>query len=245
MNGFNENFFITIKYAQSLDGKIATISGDSKWISNSKALYFAHKLRARHDAILVGINTIIKDNPELNVRLKEIDQKVQPARIILDKNLKIFSLDFKKLKLLKTYKNINTFIFYDKNLIEPLSIIEKLNLTTNIEYFKKFNVKFFGINAICNYLDIKELLNILYNDLKIKSLLVEGGGKVITEFFKNNFFDKMFIIVAPIFIGDDGISAIKELGFLTMEKVKSMQKIKLVQTLQLDEQIVYEFINKI
>lgn len=247
MENFEENkekIFITIKYAQSLDGKIATSSGDSKWISNNEALYFAHKLRMEHDAILIGINTLILDNPELNVRLKENISNKQPIRIILDKNLKIFSNDYKKLKLLKTYKNINTIIFYDKKILEDLSIIEKLDFSKNMEYMKNFNIKFISVNSKNDFLDIKEIINILYIDFKIKNLLVEGGGKIITNFLINNLFNKIFVITAPIFIGNDGIASIGNLNFSSMEKVKSMQKMKFVKYFSFNDQIVYEFEKK-
>src|SRR4030042_6146841 len=78
--------FITIKYAQTLDGRIATAAGDSKWISSNNSLKFAHKLRAQHDAVLVGIKTVINDDPELTVRLV---RGRNPLRIIVDSGLKI------------------------------------------------------------------------------------------------------------------------------------------------------------
>ena len=234
--------FITIKYAQSLDGKIATSSGDSKWISNNEALYFAHKLRMEHDAILIGINTLLLDNPELNVRLKENVSSKQPIRVILDKNLRIFSnsKNYKNLKLLKTPKQ-KTIIFYDKDFINNLSIIEKLDFSKKMEYIKSFNIKFISVKSKNDYLDIREILDILCNDFNIKTLLVEGGGKIITNFFINGFFDKIFVITAPIFIGNDGIAAIGNLGFSSMEKVKSMQKMKFVKYFAFDNNIVYEF----
>ena len=80
--------FVTIKYAQTLDGRIATTTGQSQWISSEASLKFAHKLRAEHDAILVGAGTVIKDNPELTVRLV---RGRNPLRVIVDSELKIIT----------------------------------------------------------------------------------------------------------------------------------------------------------
>ena len=78
--------FVTLKYAQTLDGKIATPSGDSQWISGSSSLRLAHAMRAHHDAVLVGVRTIIRDNPRLTVRLVE---GKDPLKVIVDSQLRI------------------------------------------------------------------------------------------------------------------------------------------------------------
>ncbi|MCD6179385.1 MAG: bifunctional diaminohydroxyphosphoribosylaminopyrimidine deaminase/5-amino-6-(5-phosphoribosylamino)uracil reductase RibD, partial [Bacteroidales bacterium] len=80
--------FIAIKMATSLDGKIATFSGDSKWITNKSSRKFAHQLRQKYSSILIGINTVIADDPSLNVRLKNTSNS-NPLRIVLDSKLQI------------------------------------------------------------------------------------------------------------------------------------------------------------
>jgi diaminohydroxyphosphoribosylaminopyrimidine deaminase / 5-amino-6-(5-phosphoribosylamino)uracil reductase len=227
--------FITIKYAQSLDGKVATKNFDSKWISNSLCLEFAHKLRNENDAILVGINTVIFDNPTLNVRLENQQNIKNPIRVILDKDLKI-SIDS---NIVKTSKYIKTVIFYNEEKLdmENEKILEKIKILKS-EYIELINVSLKN-----NFLDLLEILSYLKNTLNVKSLLVEGGGKIITEFYKNGLFDKIFVIVAPIFIGNEGISAINNLDFCSMNEVKN-QNLKLSSIKILDDNVVWELERK-
>ena len=95
--------YITIKYAQTLDGKIAAKDGSSKWISGPKSRKFAHRLRAEHDAILVGVQTVLKDNPSLTVRLAKGKNL---ARIIIDGKLRVDPA----CKIVKTAKGIKTIV---------------------------------------------------------------------------------------------------------------------------------------
>src|SRR5664280_2249535 len=104
--------FVTIKYAQTLDGRIATATGQSQWISSAPSLKFTHKLRAQHDTVLVGVGTVIKDNPELTVRLV---RGRNPLRVIVDSALKIPA----KSKVLQNLSQNKTIIATIKKANDP------------------------------------------------------------------------------------------------------------------------------
>lgn len=113
--------FIIAKWAMTMDGKIATHTGDAKWISSEKSRKFVHQLRSRVDAVLVGVGTVIKDNPQLTVRLPHYTGK-QPLRIILDRSGQT-SVDSNVLK-----NPDNTFIFQDDNVSSLMKLLYERNI---------------------------------------------------------------------------------------------------------------------
>ena len=181
--------FVTLKYAQTLDGKIATQKGDSKWISNKKSLVFAHKLRSQNQSILVGIGTIRKDDPQLTTRLVK---GKNPVRIILDSKLSI-RLSSKVLK-----KNPERTIIATTNLASEKKIKKLVNSGAKVLVVKKKNKR----------VDLCDLLKKLKKQ-KIDSVLVEGGAGVITSFLKERLFSRIVIIIAPKIFGK-GESSIDE-----------------------------------
>ncbi|NBI31277.1 bifunctional diaminohydroxyphosphoribosylaminopyrimidine deaminase/5-amino-6-(5-phosphoribosylamino)uracil reductase RibD [Chengkuizengella marina] len=172
--------FVTLKSAITLDGKIATHSSDSKWITSEEARQDVHQLRNENMAILVGVNTVIKDNPELTTR---ISNGRNPIRVILDSKLKI-PLDAK----LVTDDQAETWIFtslnYDKD--------KKMKLQN--EGIKVFHTG--GTKRV----DPNEVVKILGEHL-ISSLLIEGGGGVNASFLENQLIDKVVLYIAPKLIG--------------------------------------------
>ena len=182
---------VTIKFAQSLDGRIATLSGDSKWISGPKARAFAHRLRSRHQTVLVGINTVLKDNPRLTVRLAN---GKNPVKVILDSRLRIPI----SANVVRHGSRGRTIVAVTKK--APLSKIRKLQAKglriLVIPSGKKGGVR------------LKPLLTQL-KGMGIQSVLVEGGAKVITSFLKERLADRLVVITAPKIIGKgiDGIAS--------------------------------------
>jgi len=173
--------FITLKFAQTLDGKIATREGDSKWVSSKKSLAFAHKLRSQNQAILVGIKTIKKDDPQLIVRLAKGGN---PKKIILDSKLSI-GLTSKVLK-----RNPKKTIIATTNLA-PSKKIKKL---------EELGAKVLVVKRVKRGVDLFHLLKELKRQ-RINSILVEGGAEVITSFLKQRLFSRMVIVTAPKIFG--------------------------------------------
>lgn len=171
--------FVAIKFATSLDGKIATKTGDSKWITNEKARLFSRKLRSEYQAILVGINTILCDNPHLGVRRSG---KKDPVRVILDSNLRI---------------PLNSRVLRDNDVL--------IATTSHASKDKKELLTRRGIPILTfesKNIPVKEFLLSL-RSREIISVLVEGGGKVLGNFFDKKIVDKVYAFYAPILIGGE------------------------------------------
>ena len=184
--------FIIAKFAMSLDGKIATKTGDSKWITNEEARKYAHILRHTVDVIMVGVNTIIADNPHLTARGcggKGGMRKTQPLRLVVDSNGRV---------------PLNSHIFEPPGevllaAVEPLESEKKRALMqTNTEVLELPGRK--------GLVDIEELLRTL-GRREIVSVLVEGGGELLGSFFDYHLVDKVLIFISPIIIGGRGAKA--------------------------------------
>ena len=214
----NSKPFVILNAATSIDGKIATKNGDSK-LSSSEDLKRVHKLRSQVDAILVGKNTVLKDNPLLTVR--NVKGK-NPIRIIIDSKGAIPS----KAKILQTSKTIPTIIAVSKSISK-----------SNLDKLKKFPVEII-ITGTSN-VNLKSLLKILYKK-KISKILVEGGGTINWEFIKNNLIDELFITVSPYIIGgSNSISLAEGIGF---SKVLDSPKLSLKSTQRLKNHLVLHYV---
>jgi len=204
--------WVIMKVASSLDGKIAVSTGDSKWITGEQARKYAHKLRHICDAIVVGKNTVLKDNPELTCRLFK---GKNPIRIILDTNLdlspefKVFNVDEKKKTILVCGENVN-------------SEKEKILAKKGVEIWK--------LPLKRGKIDLNAVLEKCYEN-NICSLLIEGGGKVHGSFIEENLVDEIYYIIGPVIIGDkkgissierEPLSSLKEAIFLKDLKIKKL-----------------------
>ncbi len=165
--------FVTAKFAMSLDGKIATRTAESRWITGEAARQHAHRARHQHDAILVGINTVIADDPELTARLNGEDVR-QPLRIVLDSQLRI--------RQSARVVGANTLIASTKS--GRVGLAEVLQLPATAE----------GRVSLPDLLDELGRRNIL-------SVLVEGGAEVHAALFAQGLVDKVHAYVAPKLIG--------------------------------------------
>lgn len=186
--------FVTIKFAASLDGKIATSTGVSKWITCESARKYARNLRAQYQAVLVGINTVLVDNPNLGVGMKG---KKDPIRIILDPRLQI---------------PINAQVLRDQN----VAVVT----TKKGDKIKKAQLENKGIIVIVlngEFIQIPELLAAL-KQKEIISILVEGGGETLGNFIDSKIIDKVYAFQAPIIIGGKKAIGIGGKGVQTIEE---------------------------
>jgi len=193
--------YVTLKAAQTADGRIAGKDGESKWISSLTARKYVHSLRAKYDALLVGAGTVIKDDPRLTVRLTE---GRNPKRIVLDTNLKIkssykiFTNNGDKKLILVTSKKNST--------LKNGKIRKIISSGAQIIYVKERNRK----------LNLKNVLKEL-GKLQISSVLVEGGSEIFTSFVKENLFDDIQLILSPKLLGC-GIPLVSNLGIKSIKK---------------------------
>jgi diaminohydroxyphosphoribosylaminopyrimidine deaminase/5-amino-6-(5-phosphoribosylamino)uracil reductase len=188
--------FVMVKYAQSLDGRIATSRGDSHWISSEASRKFAHRLRAQHDAIMVGIGTVLADDPQLTVRLVKGSN---PLRICLDSTLRI---------------PLNAQILRDDG--ETLIVTTETSAQGEIEALHKQGAEvLIAQKGQDGRVELKSLMKQLA-ERGVSSLLVEGGKEVITSLLKERLVNRMVIITAPLILGK-GIEGIGDLGITDLE----------------------------
>jgi diaminohydroxyphosphoribosylaminopyrimidine deaminase/5-amino-6-(5-phosphoribosylamino)uracil reductase len=198
--------FMALKWAQSLDGKMALTSGESKWITNPVSREYAHYLRSIYDATLVGANTILSDNPELNIRLHGVDKKNKI--IVFDPKAKIFA-EKEKFKFLKAHAAENIYFILDKDVADTLKVSSELS--GNILVLEKKNKKY----------DLDEL-NLKLFAKGIKSVLVEGGAKTIQYFLTENKWDRIYAFIAPVILGQ-GLSYSDSLNYMNMKQKLVLQ----------------------
>ena len=212
------NMHVILSAAISVDGKISTRSNDSKLYSQDDIIRL-HKLRSKVDAILIGKNTLLQDDPLLTVRHTK---GKNPTRIILDSKGTIS----KNSKIIKTSDKIPTIIAVSKK-------ITKVNLSK----LKKLPVEIIisGENSVNLKLLMKKL-----STKKIETILVEGGGTVNWEFIKNNIFDELIITLSPYLIGgNDATSLVEGKGF---SKIVNSPNLKLKSVKRLKNHLVINYI---
>lgn len=193
--------FVTMKFASSLDGKIATSTGESQWISCFESRKFVHHLRDINDAVLVGIGTVLKDNPSLTTRLVE---GKNPIRVIIDSKART-PLDSKVLD-----KSARTIIAVSEN-APPENISELKNRGAEIIFARNERV------------DLKILMRELAKR-EITSILVEGGGKIHFSMLESDLVDKIYAFIAPKIIGGEKtLTSVEGMGFSRLSEAISLK----------------------
>ncbi|WNB91502.1 bifunctional diaminohydroxyphosphoribosylaminopyrimidine deaminase/5-amino-6-(5-phosphoribosylamino)uracil reductase RibD [Bacillus sp. NEB1478] len=171
--------FVTLKSGITLDGKVASHTNNSKWITSEEARLDVHKLRNENAAILVGVNTVLHDDPELTTR---IPNGRNPIRVVLDSTLRI-PLNAK----LVTDRKAETWIFTAENCD-----------VTKKEQLEAFGIKVFITGS--TQVNPEDVVEILGENL-VSSLMIEGGGTINASFFEEGLIDKVILYVAPKLIG--------------------------------------------
>lgn len=204
--------FVVLKAAMSLDGKIAAPSGESKWITEEEARRDVQLLRNRYSAIMVGVETVIKDNPELTCRL---EGGKNPVRIILDSSLRLP----RGSKVLSDQQNNPTMIACTQR-ASPQRAAE----------LETMGVKLIPCRSLNNQIDLEDLMEKLYA-LPIDSILLEGGSTVNDSALSQEIVNKVILYIAPkiiggekskTFVGGHGISSLehaRSLRIVSMERV--------------------------
>lgn len=196
--------FVGIKIAQTLDGRIADSVGRSKWITSKESRREAHRIRSEYDAILVGANTVLKDNPELTVRMAS---GRNPIRVILDGRLNINP----KSKILKT-RNAKTI------LLTSVPALQKKKKLAALVAKQGVQVVAAGSNVEINPKTVLQMLS----SFGISSVLIEGGSATISGFLKHKSGHQLHCFVAPKILGA-GLSAIS-LGASALRKSIQLMK---------------------
>ena len=197
---------VTLKLATSLDGKIALANGMSEWITGEKARAEGRKLRATHDAIAVGSNTAVLDNPQLTTR---IDGQPDPIRVIFDTKLRLSS----KSNLAMTAKQIPVWVFSDVTTGNVANTLKDLGVRL---------IK----TPVSLGVDLKAALQTLHEN-GVNSLLVEGGGTLAASFLRLDAIDVIEWFRAPMILGGDSRGSIGDLGLTNMNLAKRFSRIEI------------------
>jgi diaminohydroxyphosphoribosylaminopyrimidine deaminase/5-amino-6-(5-phosphoribosylamino)uracil reductase len=191
---WNGRPFVILKVAQTLDGRIATVTGDSKWISGPQSLKLAHRLRAEVDAVAVGMGTVRKDNPALTVRLVKGEN---PYRIVLSRTLRFPPA----CRLLDDNDDFKTIVAGPDRAIAGF---------TKTKRGKKAGLIYWNVRCRRDgLLDLRDFLA-KADEFKLRSILVEGGGKLAASFLKEGLVDKYIVVIAPLVLGS-GVSAVDDI----------------------------------
>ncbi len=194
--------FVILKVAQTLDGKIATLNGDSKWITSETSREFVHKLRSRVDAVLVGSKTVIRDNPELTIHKIKGEN---PKRIILTTSGQLPPDS----RILKNNKD-------NKTIVVTSEITSRL---------KSYPAEIWEVKKTSDRkIDIQEFLKKAGQE-EIASILVEGGKEIFTSFIRNKLVDKVYYFLAPKFLG----KGLETFGDLRVNRIKDSLNLKDVE----------------
>ena len=197
---------VTLKLATSLDGRIATAAGESRWITGPQSREQVHRLRAAHDAVVVGIETALADDPELTVRLPGYNGR-QPARVVLDSRQRLTA----DCKLVKTARDVPTYVIATE---EPNPALLDAGV-------KVLTVRAVGEDRP----ELKTVVQALAAE-GLSDLFVEGGGQVAGSFLRCGLVDAIEWFRAPILIGGEGRPAVGALAVAALAEAPHFRRVE-------------------
>lgn len=200
--------FVTVKVGQSLDGRIATRTGDSKWITSDKSRSYAHRLRSEFDAVMVGVNTVLRDNPRLNAF--PADKRL--VKIVVDSQL-------------STPQDANIFS-KDAQVIIATLLTQPGQQTENRKILSQ-KAKILEVKEKAGQINLKDMLKKLAQ-ADISNILVEGGGTLIGTLFDEGLVDRVLFFISPKIIGGkDSIGSVMGQGVAQADRAVKLKDVKL------------------
>ncbi len=188
---------VTVSYAQTLDGRLATANGSSRWISAPESLRFAHQLRTEHDAVAVGAGTACKDDPRLTVRLVAGDD---PLRVVVDSTLRT---------------PLSAAVLADGAAKGTVLAVTERAPERRCDEALSLGATVIKLPAdAAGRVDLRALLSELHS-IGVRSVMVEGGAALITSFLYERLVDRLAVCVAPKILGR-GIEAVGDLGICSL-----------------------------
>jgi diaminohydroxyphosphoribosylaminopyrimidine deaminase/5-amino-6-(5-phosphoribosylamino)uracil reductase len=200
---------VTLKLATSLDGRIATASGESQWITGPPARDRAHALRAGHDAIMVGTGTVLADDPQLTCRLPGLSHR-SPVRVVIDRHLRIPA----SMRLVASAREVPTWVI-------TLPSADPLRRQAFVDS---------GVTVIDIPADPDGTIGLAaalaaLGERGITRLLVEGGGRLAAALARARLVDRLAWVHAPLLIGNDGVPAIADLGLEALTEAPCFERL--------------------
>lgn len=200
--------FVTVKVAQSLDGKIATRTGNSKWITTDASRAYAHRIRQYYDAVMVGVNTVLRDNPKLNAWFA----RRQPAKIIVDSQLSIPQ---------------DAEIFSSGGPVIILTLPARPGQETENRQILGRKARILEVKEKAGQINLRDALKKLAR-LEITNILVEGGGTLIGSLFDERLVDKVAFFISPKIIGGkDAPGSVMGTGIARVDQSVKLRDVKL------------------
>ena len=205
-----DRLFVTVSYAQTLDGRIATRTGDSRWVSCPDSLIFAHCLRAEHDAVLVGVGTVVADDPRLTTRLVP---GPSPRRVVVDSRLRL---------------PLEAAVLRDGATRATVVVATHVAPADRVDHLRALGATVLLAEAEADgRVKLGDALRMLARD-GVGSLLIEGGSGMITAALRAGVVDRLAVCVAPKLVGS-GIEAVGNLDITRMGDALRLSDVAVVR----------------